>query len=79
MRKFLYAFYKKHIWLLRIIALFFMGLMVAIGIALSQVNLESLRGNILSVLRDSTNMPVEIDGNAILLIPFSTARSRQDL
>jgi len=61
-RKFLYAFYKKHIWLLRIIALFFMGLMVAIGIALSQVNLESLRGNILSVLRDSTNMPVEIDG-----------------
>ena len=59
---FLYAFYRKHLWLLRIIALSFMGLIVAIGIALSQVNLESLRGNILSVLRDSTNMPVEIDG-----------------
>jgi len=59
---FLYTFYRKYLWLLRIIALFFMGLIVAIGIALSQVDLESLRGNILSVLRDSTNMPVEIDG-----------------
>ena len=59
---FLYAFYRRYLWLLRIIALFFMGLIVAIGIALSQVNLESLRGNILSVLRDNTNMPVEIDG-----------------
>ena len=59
---FLYAFYRKYLWLLRIIAVFFMGLIVAICIALSQVKLESLRGNILSVLRDSTNMPVEIDG-----------------
>ena len=59
---FLYAFYRKYLWLLRIIALFFMGLIVAIGIALSQVDLESLRGNILSALRESTNMPVEIDG-----------------
>lgn len=39
-----------------------MGLVVAFIIALSRVNLESLRGNILSVLRDSTNMPIEIDG-----------------
>ena len=59
---YLYAFYKRHILLLRIIALFFMGLIVAAGIALSQVNLETLRGNILSALRSSTNMPVEIDG-----------------
>lgn len=59
---FLYAFYRRYLWLLRIIAFFFMGLIVAIGIALSQVNLESLRGNILSVLRDATNMQVEIDG-----------------
>ena len=59
---YLYAFYKRHTLLLRIIALFFMGLIVAAGIALSQVNLETLRGNILSVLRSSTNMPVEIDG-----------------
>lgn len=59
---FLYAFYKRHLWTMRIIALFFMGLLVAVGIALSQVNLESLRGNILSVLRETTNMPIEIDG-----------------
>ena len=59
---FLYAFYRKHLWTLRIVAMFFMGLLVAVGIALSQINLESLRGNILSVLRDTTNMPIEIDG-----------------
>lgn len=47
---------------MRAIFLSVMGLLVAFGIALHQVNLESLRGNILSVLRDSTNMPVEIDG-----------------
>ena len=59
---FLYAFYRKYLWLLRVIALFFMGLIVAIGIVLFRLDLESLPGNILSVLRDSTNMPVEIDG-----------------
>jgi hypothetical protein len=59
---FLYVFYKRYLWLLRAIFLSVMGLLVAFGIALHQVNLESLRGNILSVLRDSTNMPVEIDG-----------------
>ena len=59
---FLYAFYRKHMVLLRIVAVFFMGLIVAFGVALSQVNLESLRGNIMSVLRNTTNMPVEIDG-----------------
>lgn len=60
---FLYTFYKRHLWLLRMIALFFMGLIVAVIIALNQVNLESLRGNILSVLRETTNMQIEIDGN----------------
>lgn len=59
---FLYTFYKRHIFLLKTIAFFFMGLIVAFIIALHRVNLESLRGNILSVLRDNTNMPVEIDG-----------------
>lgn len=59
---FLYTFYRKYLWALRIIAVFFMGLIVAIGIALSQLDLESLRGNILSSLRESTNLPVEIDG-----------------
>lgn len=59
---FLYTFYKRHILLLRFIALFFIGLVVAFVVALKQVNLESLRGNILSVLRETTNMPIEIDG-----------------
>ena len=59
---FWYTFYKRHILLLRFIVLFFVGLIVAFFIALRQVNLESLRGNILSVLRETTNMPIEIDG-----------------
>lgn len=60
---FLYVFYKRNLWLLRGIFLFIMGLCIAFIIALHQINLETLRGNILSVLRDVTNMPVEIDGN----------------
>lgn len=60
---FFYAFYKRYVWLLRVIALFFMGLGVAFVIALHQINLETLRGNILSVLRDATNLPIEIDGD----------------
>ena len=59
---FFYAFYRKYLWLLRIIAVFFMGLVVAFVVALHNIKLETLRENILSVLRDSTNMPVEIDG-----------------
>ena len=59
---FLYVFYRRYLWLLRIIAVFFMGLFVAVAIALHQINLETLRGNILSALRDATNMPIEIDG-----------------
>jgi len=59
---FLYVFYKRYLWLLRAIFLFVMGLIVAFIIALHQINLETLRGNILSVLRDATNLPIEIDG-----------------
>ena len=59
---FWYAFYKRYLWLLRIIAVFFMGLVVAFIIALHHINLENLRENILSVLRGATNMPIEIDG-----------------
>ena len=60
---FFYTFYKRHIWVLRSIFLFFMGLIVAFIIALHQIDLENLRGNILGALRDSLNMPIEIDGN----------------
>ena len=59
---FLYFFYKRYLWLLRAIFLCIMGLIVAFIVALHQINLETLRGNILSVLRDASNMPVEIDG-----------------
>ena len=41
---FWYVFYKRHLLLLRGIAFFFMGLVVAFIIALNQVSLESLRG-----------------------------------
>lgn len=48
---------------LRVLFLFVMGLAVAIVIALSQVNLETLRGNIIGILRDATGMDVEISGD----------------
>ncbi len=48
--------------ILRIVGLFFVGLVVAVVVALSRVNLETLRGNLVAVLRDATGMPIEIDG-----------------
>ena len=55
---------KKNTFLMvfRLIGLFVGGLAVAVFVALSQVNLETLRGNILGLLRDATGLPVEIDG-----------------
>ncbi len=55
---------RKNIFvsILRIAGLFFVGLVVAVVVALSQVNLETLRGNLVSVLRDATGMPIQIDG-----------------
>ncbi|MDR1337687.1 MAG: AsmA family protein [Rickettsiales bacterium] len=56
--------YKRRLFfkIARICAMFFTGLVVAVFIALSQVNLETLRGNLLDALRDATGLPVEIDG-----------------
>ena len=48
--------------IMRVLVLFIMGLVVAIVIALSQIKLEALRGSVLTVLRDATGLPVEIDG-----------------
>lgn len=53
---------RKILIVLRFLGLFFGGMAVAIFIALSQVNLETLRGNILSVMRGATGLPIEIDG-----------------
>ena len=60
---FWYSFYRRYIWWLRVIVVFFMGFIVAGVIALHQINLETLRGNILSMMRDASNLPVEIDGD----------------
>lgn len=48
--------------ILRVASLFLMGLLVAVVVALSQIDLESLRGNVVNVLRDATGLPIEIDG-----------------
>ncbi len=53
---------KRWILWLRLISLCFFGLVAAIIIALSQVNLESLRGSVLSMLQNATGYPVQIDG-----------------
>lgn len=47
----------------RMLALMCVGLVVASVVALSQINLETLRGGIVNVLQDATGMPVQIDGN----------------
>lgn len=52
----------KFLPILRVLGLFVAGLVVALVVALSQINLESIRGNVLSILRDATGMPIEIDG-----------------
>lgn len=46
----------------RIVSMFFMGLVVAVLIALSQVNLETLRGDVLGILRGATGLDIEIEG-----------------
>lgn len=48
--------------IMRIVGGFIVGLALAVVIALSRVNLESLRGSVLNVLQKATGMPVEIDG-----------------
>ena len=47
---------------LRVLGLFFGGLVAAVVVALSQIDLDSLRGNVVGVLRDATGLPIEIDG-----------------
>lgn len=54
---------KNFFKIMRILTIFVMGLVVAVIIALSQINLETLRGDVLEILRDSTGLPVEIDGS----------------
>ncbi|MFQ6729837.1 MAG: AsmA family protein [Alphaproteobacteria bacterium] len=49
--------------IVRMVALSFVGLAVALVVALSQVNLDTLRGSIVAVLQDAIGMPVQVDGD----------------
>ena len=47
----------------RIIFLFVMVMAIALVVAISKMDMDTLRGNILGVLRNATGMPVEISGD----------------
>ncbi len=53
---------SRFLKIFRIIGLFLGVMVVALSVALSQVNLETLRGNILNIMRDATGLNIEIDG-----------------
>ena len=53
---------KKFFVLARVVFIFFAGLFVAAVIALSQMDMNNLRGTLLGVLQNSTGMPIEITG-----------------
>ena len=53
---------SKFFLIARILGLFVLGLVVAIVVTFSRINLETLRGDLLAILQDATGMPVEIDG-----------------
>ena len=48
--------------IMRMLCLIVVGLLVALVVALSQVNLETLRSSVISVLQESTGLPVQVDG-----------------
>ena len=48
--------------IMRVVGLFIGGLVVAVAVAFSQVDLESLRGNVVAVLQSATGQPVQVDG-----------------
>lgn len=49
--------------IVRFFALLIIGAIVAFVVALSQVNLDTLRGSIVGVLQDATGLPVQVDGS----------------
>ena len=57
-------FYKRRRFykIARIIAMFIIGLFVALFVALSQVDLETLRGDLVNGLSDATGLPVAGEG-----------------
>lgn len=53
---------SKILAIFRTLGLFVVGLGVAVAVTLNQINLESVRKSVLSVLTDAVGVPVEIDG-----------------
>ncbi|MCL2331070.1 MAG: AsmA family protein [Proteobacteria bacterium] len=53
---------RFYVYLFRIIVLLLAGAAISVYIALSRVNLETMRGDIISVLSDATGLPIEISG-----------------
>jgi hypothetical protein len=49
--------------IVRMLTIIVVGLVVALVVALSQINLETLRNSVISVLQDSTGLPVHVDGD----------------
>lgn len=54
---------KAFFAIFRIITLFIMGLVIAFIIALSQVNLDTLKGDVLFALKEAFGVPIEINGS----------------
>lgn len=48
--------------IMRVVGLFIGGLVVAIAVAFMKIDLESLRGNVVSMLQSATGQPVQVDG-----------------
>ena len=48
--------------ILRFFVLLVIGLLVAFVVALSRVDLETLRGSLVGVLRDASGLPIQVDG-----------------
>lgn len=48
---------------LRLFTIIFVALVVALVVALSQVNIDTLRSSVVSVLQEVTGLPVKINGN----------------
>ena len=53
---------SKFLAVLRILGLFVIGLVVAVAVTLSRIDLESIRKSVLSVMTDTVGAPVLLDG-----------------
>lgn len=54
---------KKFLIIARIVFLFFMAAIIAVVVALSQLDTKSIRENVLGVLQSATDLPIEIEGD----------------